>query len=116
MEPLDIEAIKTELIGFLREHAGDQMSSYTIAKKLGRQGASTRQFLVELAEHGLVRRSGQRSSVAFYLPTAAQVEAENRIIEDKFRPLKPRPLMAERIAQLRAVRESMPSLHYGVAE
>jgi DNA-binding IclR family transcriptional regulator len=87
MDPLDIEAIKTELIGFLREHAGDQMSSHTIAKKLGRQGPSTRQFLVELAEHGLVRRSGQRSSVAFYLPTAAQIEAENRIIEDKFRPL-----------------------------
>lgn len=115
MEPLDIQAIKTELMDYLRDHAGEQMTAYTIAKRLGQPGPSTRHFLIELAENGLIRRSGSRTSVAFYIPTQAQVDAESRVQEDRFRPLRARPQMAERIAQLRAVRESLPSLHYGVA-
>lgn len=115
MDALDIQEIKTELMDYLCSRAGEQMTGYTIAKRLGRPGPSTRHFLIELAENGLIRRSGSRTSVAFYVPTQAQIDAESRIQEDRFRPLRPRPQMAERIAQLRAARESLPSLHYVVA-
>lgn len=115
MDALDIEAIKNSLMAFLNENAGEYMTSPVIAKRTGQPAASTKHFLTELAENGLIRRSGTRNSTTYFVPTKKQVEAESRVHVDRFRPLRARPQMAERIAQLRAEREAIPSLHYGVA-
>lgn len=103
-------AIKDQLVAFLQENAGEVMTTYMIAKMNGIPKASARQSLVELAEVNRIRRTGVRSALSFYVPSPAQMEAEAQVVRDRFKPLRPRPLMAERIAEIRAARAAIPSL------
>lgn len=110
MSQLTDHLIKNQLVAFLQKHIGDMLTPHAIAKQNGLPKASTRQSLVELAEAGRIRRSGTRSALSFYVPSKQQLEAENKQVVDRFKPLKPRPLMAERIAEIRAARAAIPSI------
>lgn len=99
------------LVQYLRDRPGEMITAYTIAKKNGLALASTRQTLNDMVEQGAIRRSGSRSSVTFYVPTEAMLAAEAKVQECNFRPLKPRPAMAERIAEIRAARAAIPSIY-----
>lgn len=106
----DAQRITSEILRVLRENAGEQLSPYLVARKIGQALASTRQNMAELATNGIIRRAGSRSATAYYMPTVAQLAAEARGLESRWRPLRPRLEHRARIAEVRALRDAIPSL------
>lgn len=115
MSPSTDNLIKNQLVAFLQKNSGQIMTAHAIAKRNNLAKSSARYTLIELAEAGRIRRTGTRSALSFYVPTQEQLAAENKQVVSRFKPLRPRPLMAERIAEIRAARAAIPSLFGGAA-
>jgi len=105
------QRIIDQIITTLRNATGEQLSPYAMSRKIGQALASTRQTMADLATSGIIRRAGGvKSGTAYYMPTVAQLAAEARGLESRWRPLKPRTEHAERIARVRAERDAIPSI------
>lgn len=106
----DAQRITAEILQVLRDNAGEQMSPYIMARKIGQALASTRQTMAELAQTGVIRRAGTRSATAYYMPTVTQLAAEARSMESNWKPLRPRLEHRAKIAEVRALRDAIPSV------
>lgn len=106
------QRIIDQILVTLRNATGEQLSPYAMSRKIGQALASTRQTMADLATSGVIRRAGggTKSGTAYYMPTVAQLAAEARGLESRWRPLKTRTEHAERIARVRAERDAIPSL------
>lgn len=111
IEQPDSQRIVSEILRVLRGNNGEQMSPYIMARKIGQALASTRQTMADMAANGAIRRAGTRSATAYYVPTESQLAAEERSLESKWKPLKPRLEHRAKIAEIRALRDAVPSVY-----
>jgi DNA-binding IclR family transcriptional regulator len=101
----------SEIMEYLNNHPGEFLSPYAISKKTNYGIGETRRQLAELASAGKIRRAGTQSALTYYIPSEVQLANEARALEKiHHKPLAPRPLMAERLEQIRAERVAYPSI------
>jgi len=100
-----------EIMEYLNARKGEYMTPIMIGKGTHIPLTNLRKELADMAGKGKIRRAGTHSALTFYIPSEAQLAAEQKLLATVVRkPLAPRPLIAERIAQIRAERELYPSI------
>lgn len=102
--------IRSAIIGFLEEQNGASFTLDSISRSIKTGLASVRKVLAGLEEQGVVRRVTGRAHAHFYIPTAEQLAAAEKVAAPTWRPLKPRKQLADRIAAIRAERAAIPSI------
>lgn len=100
--------IRADIVGFLEQNTGASFTLASISSKTGLGLASVRLTLIDLEVKGVVRRVTGERTARFYIPTAEQLAAMSKPLA-VWPTLKPRPLHAALIAQLREARAAIPS-------
>lgn len=103
-------AIRDDVVAFLQQNKGESYTIQLIASKIKAGMASVRYVLGQLEEQKVVRRHHGERDARFYMPTPEQEAARNIELKSHWKPLKPRTLHAQRIADIRAERNAIPSI------
>lgn len=103
-------AIRDDVVAFLQQNIGNSYSIPVIAKNVKAGVASVRYVLGKLDEQRVVRRSSGEREARFYIPTNTQLQVVGSDLKSHWKPLKPRTLHAQRIADIRAERNAIPSI------
>jgi DNA-binding transcriptional regulator PaaX len=96
---------------YLTQRNGEMASLHVIAKALGIGQSSAREDLTRLVVLGRIRKTGQRSSVQYYIPTDAMLKTEQEGLKPRFQPLKPRTVHHAVIERIRSERSAIKSVY-----
>ena len=103
-------AIRDDVVTFLQQNKGESYTIQLIASKIKAGMASVRYVLGQLEEQRIVKRHTGERHKRFYIPNDAQLAQMNIELKSHWKPLKPRTLHAQRIADIMAERNAIPSI------
>lgn len=101
----------TSLILEYLERQEEMKSLYLIAKAIKRSEAATKEELTRLVVLNRIRKGGDKSCPAYYIPSANQLAREKEGIVSRFKPLQPRTQHAAILARIREERAMYESRH-----
>ena len=114
---MNAEEIKNEIVDMLRKNNGESTCIQVIAKPFGNHMPAIKQILIELEDERRIRKVHGERKARYYIPTKAQIEAEERCNQARAMPA---PLKVERrrielYAELERARNAIPSLNGGAS-
>jgi len=112
MQEQEETSFEENILAWLRSRSGDVVVVSQIAKKFKVGQAGMFSMLQEMEKSGRVRRSNAKRATGFYIPSQAQLNAEQRALEvaKVDRPLKIDKHRTELYAQLAAARGAIKSI------